>query len=138
MTAMRAKGGSRQIWSWPFGPLGLVGIAIAVLAAPRRVEGPVLIPISPGHALAALDAAPLGPLLVGPVWLYVGLWHRRVRLAEALRASPGRSAGGVFLAGLGLGLLLASAFSTFFWWWAVGAVLVGAASIAGVVVATRG
>ncbi len=65
MTATRAKRGSRQTWSWPFSPLGLVGIAIAVLAAPRRVEGPVRIPISSGHALAVLDAVALGPLLVG-------------------------------------------------------------------------
>ena len=115
-----------------------MGIAIAVLAAPRRVEGPVRIPISPGHALAVLDAVALGPLLVGSAWLYGGLWRRRARLVAAVHASPGRSAGGVFLAGLGLGLLLASAFSTFFWWWAIGAVLVGAMAIAAVLVATRG
>jgi hypothetical protein len=31
--------------------------------------------------------------------------------------------------GFGLGLLIASAFSTFFWWWAVGAALFGVALI---------
>jgi hypothetical protein len=31
----------------------------------------------------------------------------------------------VFTGGFGLGLLIASAFSTFFWWWAVGAALFG-------------
>ena len=32
-----------------------------------------------------------------------------------------------FAAGVGLGLLLASAFSAFYWWWAVGAAMFGIA-----------
>lgn len=51
--------------SWPFGAVGLVVTAIALLATPTRVEGAVLVPISPGHALAVLDSIALIPLLIG-------------------------------------------------------------------------
>ena len=40
-------------------------IALMMLAAPTAVEGPVLLPISPGHALSVLDAIALLPLLAG-------------------------------------------------------------------------
>ncbi len=123
--------------SWPFGARGLVVIAIALLAAPARVEGPVLVPISPGHALAVLDSVALIPLLAGLAWLYWGVWVRRYQLYDSLRASPGKGSLGVFGAGLGVGLLLASAFSTF-WWWAIGATLFLAMTIAAVVAARRG
>ncbi len=44
----------------------------------------------------------------------------------------------MFLAGLGLGLLLASAFSAFFWWWwAFGATLLTIATFAALIVAKR-
>jgi hypothetical protein len=39
------------------------------------------------------------------------------------------------VAGLGLGLLLASAFSAFFWWWAIGAILFGAMLIVATIMA---
>ena len=124
--------------SWPIGAVGLVVIAIALLAAPARVEGPVLIPISPGHALAVLDSIALVPLLTGLAWLYWGIWARRYGLYDAMRESPGKGTLGVFVAGLGVGLLLASAFSTFWWWWAVGATLFLVMTITALVAATRG
>ncbi len=123
--------------SWPFGGLCLVAIAIALLAAPARAEGPVLLPISPGHALSALDSFAVVPLLIGAGWLQVGLWKRRERLYETIRVSPARGSLGVFVAGAGLGLLVTSVFS-WFWWWAVGATLFGAMLIAALVAATRG
>ena len=122
--------------SWPFGGVGLVAIAIALLAAPARVEGPVLLPISPGHALSALDSLAVVALLMGTGWLQAGLWKRCERLYETIRVSPVLSCLGVFVAGAGLGLLLASVFS-WFWWWAVGATLFGAMMIAALVAVTR-
>ncbi len=130
--------GLGKVRSWPFGALGLVVIAIALLAAPAQVEGPVLVPISPGHALAVLDSVALIPLLAGLAWLYWGVWVRRYRMYDAMSVSPGKGSLGIFVAGLGVGLLLASAFSTFWWWWAVGATLFLAMTIAAVVAATRG
>ena len=124
--------------SWPLGGVGLVAIAIALLAAPAQLEGPVLIPISPGHALSVLDSVALLPLLTGLAWLYLRIWLRRHRLYETMRTSPGKGTLGVFAAGLGVGLLLASAFSTFWWWWAIGATLFLAMTIIAVlVVASR-
>ena len=128
----------KKIRSWPFEGVGLVAIGIALLAAPAQFEGPVLIPISPGHALSVLDSVALIPLLTGLAWLYWGIWARRYRLYDALRTSPGKGSLGIFVAGLGNGLLLASAFSTFWWWWAIGATLFLAMTVAAVVAATRG
>ena len=123
--------------SWPFAGVGLVTLAIALFAAPARVEGPVLLPVSPGHALSVLDSFAVVPLLIGTGWLQAGLWKRRERLYETILVSPARGGLGVFVAGAGLGLLLASVFP-WFWWWAVGATLFGAMLIAASVAATRG
>ena len=122
-------------YRWPRAALVTVAAGIAVLAAPARIEGPILVPISPGHALSVLDAVALIPLLAGTLSLYVGLWRRRVRLYRFALEAPGVAAAAVFIGGLGLGLLLASAFSAFFWWWAVGALLFGAVLLAAVVAA---
>ncbi len=127
----------KKVLSWPVGSLSLVGLAILLFAAPMRFEGSVLVPISPGHALSVLDSIALIPLLTGVFWLYGGLLQRRKRLYESNRFSPGIGILAVFLAGLGLGLLLASAFSTFWWWWALGAMLFGTVTITAVIAAAR-
>ena len=54
------------------------------------------------------------------------------------RQRTGAAAGLTLAAGLELGLLLASAFSAFYWWWAVGAALFVMANVAVVVVAVLG
>jgi hypothetical protein len=123
--------------AWPIASLALVAVAVALLAAPAEFEGPVLLPISPGHALSVLDCVALIPLLTGLAWLYRGVWLRRHRVYSAMRASPGKGALGVFARGLGVGLLLASAFSTFWWWWAIGATLFLVMTLIAVVVAAR-
>ena len=127
----------KKVLSWPVGSLSLVGLAILLFAAPMRFEGSVLVPISPGHALSVLDSIALIPLLTGMFWLYGGLLQRRKRLYESIRFSPGIGILAVFLAGLGLGLLLASAFSTFWWWWALGAILFGTVTITAAIAAAR-
>jgi hypothetical protein len=120
---------------WPAGPLGAVALGVAVLALPARMEGPPLVAISPGHALSLVDGVGVIPLIVGSLWLHVGLWQRRSTLARWAQSRPATGIGLAFAAGLGLGLLLASAFSTFYWWWALGAAIFAAANGAAVVVA---
>ena len=120
---------------WPAGALLTVGLGLVLLAAPDAVEGPVLLPISPGHALSRLDAIALVPLLAGSFTLYYGLWRRRERLRMAASQALGLAAALVFVGGFGLGLLIASAFSAFFWWWAIGAVLFGSALLTAVLAA---
>lgn len=112
-------------------------IALVLLAAPAAWEGPVLLPISPGHALSLLDTLALAPLLLGTGVLYAGLWRRRRRLAGFIGRAPGRSIAGSFAAGAGLGLLIASVFS-WFWWWAIGAALVSLGLLGAVLVAASG
>ena len=125
-------------FSWPRGALLLVIVSLLLFAAPASLEGPVLVPISPGHALSVLDSIALVPLLAGMSSLYVGLWKRRAPQLEATRSSPGRSILTVFTGGFGLGLLIASAFSSFFWWWAVGAVFFSAMLIVAIAIALTG
>jgi hypothetical protein len=124
----------RREW-WPPGPAVAIAAGIAVLALPAEVEGPALLPISPGHALSLVDAAGVLPLVAGSTWLHAGLWRRRDRLAQWARQRTGAAAGVTFAAGLGLGLLLASAFSVFYWWWAIGAAMFAIANVAVVSVA---
>lgn len=127
----------RREW-WPAGPAVAIVTGIAILALPAGLEGPPLVPISPGHALSLVDAAGVVPLAAGSTWLHAGLWRRRDRLALWSRQRTGLAAGLTFAAGLGLGLLLASAFSVFYWWWAVGAAVFGIANVASVLVAAMG
>src|SRR5688500_4741382 len=117
---------------WPGAALTMVASGIALLAAPPGIEGPILLPISPGHARPVLDSVALIPLLAGTGSLYAGLWRRRAGLRRLAQAAPGPAGGAVFTGGFGLGLLMASAFSAFFWWWAVGAVIFGALLLAAV------
>ena len=127
----------RREW-WPAGPTAAIVAGIAILAVPAGLEGPALLPISPGHALSLVDAAGVVPLVAGSAWLHAGLWRRRARLAQWARQRTGAAAGLTFAAGLGLGLLLASAFSAFYWWWAVGAAMFAAANVAAVAAAAVG
>jgi hypothetical protein len=133
----RQKSISVRALSWPYGGLLLVTVAVLLLATPADLEGPVLFPISPGHALSVLDCIALVPLLAGMTWLYIGLWKRRKHILEVTQSSPGRSILVVFIGGFGLGLLIASAFSSFFWWWAIGAILFAAMLIVAILVGVR-
>jgi hypothetical protein len=96
---------------------------IGVLAIPATGEGRVLVPISDGHGLSALDTVGAALLAVAGTWLEVLIVWRMPRLGLPPRALFGLG----LLAGLGLGLLLASVFSAFFWWWAIGAAAFGIA-----------
>jgi hypothetical protein len=123
---------------WLVVAAALLVVAGALLAAPARLEGPVLVEIGAGHGLSLLDLIGLVPLLGAASLLFAGLWHRRRRLRAAVVRHPWPASVGTFAAGVGLGLLVASAWSSFFWWWAVGAGLFTTAVVAATVVAARG
>jgi len=105
--------------------LGLGVVGLAFLAVPAGGEGRVLVPISEGHGLSALDTAGAAALAIGATWLEVLV----VRRLPQLPLSPRQLFGLGLLAGLGLGLLLASVFTGFVHWWAVGAGALGLAAI---------
>ena len=102
--------------------MSLPVIALILFAVPSRFEGPVLIPISPGHGLSLVDLAAVVPLIAGLTALGAFLVRRRAGLECTIRRRPWAAAMVLFGAGIGLGLLFASVFP-FFWWWAVGATL---------------
>ncbi len=101
----------------------LTAAGVAIFAVPGRFEGPVLLPISAGHAISALDTLGVACVTVGSLLYAATLWRRRTEVDRWLRSRPARAVALIFGAGLGMGLLLASAFSAFWWWWAIGAAL---------------
>ncbi len=103
--------------------LSMAALALVLFALPARFEGPVLVPISPGHGLSLVDMAAVVPLIVAQVVLATSLVRRRAVLEGVIRQRPWPTAAVLVTVGLGLGLLFASVFP-FFWWWAVGAALV--------------
>jgi len=124
----------RRWFTWA---LGLLAVSFCVFALPSAVEGPVLVRISPDHAIAVLDAVAIVPLVAASVLLFGGLWVRRARLRGVVREHPDRSAGVSFMGGLGLGLLIASVYSGFSGWWAVGAIVFTLSVAAAAVCASR-
>jgi hypothetical protein len=104
-----------------------------LLAVPAGGEGRVLVPISAGHGLSALDAAGALLLAIGATWLEVLVVMRLPRLGLPPRGLFGLG----LLAGLGVGLVLASVFTGFFWWWAFGAAAAGLALAALVIALLR-
>jgi hypothetical protein len=121
---------------WLLGCGILFALALLLFVVPATLEGPVLVPISPGHGLSLVDSVALVPLLAGTALLAGGLWRRRQALDSALTRRPWLARAGAAVAGLGLGLLVASVF-TFFWWWAIGAALLSATLLSAAVVAAR-
>ena len=117
--------------------LGCLATGLALLAMPASLEGPILVEISPGHAIAVVDALGILPLTLGSVLLHWVLWTHRVQLGVWVSARPAIALGAVFISGLGLGLLTASSFSSFFWWWAIGAVLFVSTVVAASAVVAR-
>ncbi|MGW3612391.1 hypothetical protein ACWD6N_21320 [Micromonospora sp. NPDC005163] len=111
----------------------LVVAGVLILFVPAGDEGRVLVPISEGHGLSAVDGAGAALLAVGGTWLEVLVVRRLPYLALPPRALFGLG----LLAGLGLGLLIASVFSGFFWWWAVGAAMFGVAVLVLVTLTAR-
>ncbi len=111
-------------------------VALVLFAVPSRFEGPVLIPISPGHGLSLVDLAAVVPLIAGVTALGVFLMRRRAVLECTIRLRPWAATTVLFGAGIGLGLLFASVFP-FFWWWAVGATLVTLALVLVALAAAR-
>ena len=119
---------------WLLGCGSLFALALILFVVPAGLEGPVLVPISPGHGLSLVDVVALAPLLAGTALLAGGLWQRRQQLDAALTRRPWFAWAAAFVAGLGLGLLIASVF-VFFWWWAIGAALLTAMLLAAALVA---
>ncbi|WP_319463685.1 hypothetical protein [Micromonospora sp. RTP1Z1] len=94
-----------------------------ILFVPAGDEGRVLVPLSEGHGLSAVDGVGAALLAVGGTWLEVLEVRRLPYLALPPRALFALG----LLAGLGVGLLIASVFSGFFWWWAICATTLGVA-----------
>ena len=83
-------------------------------------EGDRLVTFSEAHGLTLLDGVAVGVLVAGWLPAAAAGW-RREELVENVGRSTAR--GAVFMAGVGAGLVVASAFADFAGWWAVGALL---------------
>jgi hypothetical protein len=95
-----------------------------LFAHPAQVEGPVLLRVGAGHAITVLDAVAIVPLVASSSLFFWGIWRKRI--FGALWSAAIGPLGDVGISGrLGFGLLVASVFSDFFWWWVIGAILFG-------------
>ena len=113
---------------WTVGFVVLVVLSLTVLAVPARYEGPILWITTKEHGVTQSDVIGFTPLAIGwLVWL-TGIWRRRDRVAAAIARSPGLATIGAFVAGLGAGLLLATARISF-WWLAIGLAMLTAAAV---------
>ena len=88
LTVIASELRERSAMRWLQGCAILFAFAFVLFAVPARLEGPVLVPISPGHGLALIDVVALVPLLGGLALLVGGLWQRRERLDAALTRRP--------------------------------------------------
>lgn len=113
-----------QILRWPRGPVYLLLVAILLILIPVRWEGPVFYKINEQHELSVANALAMIPLLISVAWIQRGLWKRRIYLFNKVTLYPGSGVLIVFAMGLGLGMLLASAFYTFHYWWAIGGIFI--------------
>ena len=94
-------------------------VGAILLALPDR--GDRLVNFSEAHGLTLVDGLGVAVLVAG--WLPVAAagWQRRNELMRSVDRST--ASGGIFVAGVGVGLIVASAFVDFAGWWAVGALL---------------
>ncbi len=119
---------SRIAWWMTASAIG--GVLLALPDAGNRLVG-----FSDAHGLTLLDAAGVCVLIAGWLPAAAALWQRRDELAANVDHSA-RSAG-LFLAGLGSGLVIASAFADFAGWWAVGALLLASTQLAALLALAR-
>lgn len=117
-----------------YAPLGLIALGLALLALPTAWEGGVVAPINALHGLSVLDAAGATLLAVGATWLEVALIVRLPRFTSRLGSRALFGLG--VLAGLGVGLVIASVFVADRWW-VVGAAALGIALTTLTVMALR-
>lgn len=112
-----------KLFNWPHGPIILLTFSILIFALPDSLEGPELFNVGEGHGLSLMDLVALIPLLISAGWIQKGLWGRRIYLFNKITVYPGSASLLIFFIGLGLGLLIASAFNTFNYWWAAGGLI---------------
>ena len=108
---------------WPHGPVILLCVSVVLFTLPDAWEGPLLLAVGNGNGLSLVDTIALLPLLISTFWIQKGLWGRRIYLFNKITMYPGSASLLIFFVGIGLGLLIASAFNTFLYWWAVGGIL---------------
>ncbi len=113
--------------------VALVLAGIVLIALPDSDDR--IITLSPEHGPAALDL--LGSILLVAGWL--GIVARPVATRRSVAGRMGTAARGLclFLAGVGVGLLVASIFSQLDWWWMVGAGVLAALQVYLVVLSVR-
>ena len=112
-----------KIFKWPRGPVYILLLAVLIGLVPQQWEGPLIIEDGTGNGLSYLNLVALLPLLIAVTWIQNGLWKRRIYLFNKVTIYPGAASLIIFFMGLGLGLLTASAFREFFYWWAVGGII---------------
>ena len=115
--------------------VGCLAMAAGVVINGLPDRGDSLVSLGSEHGLSGKDLVGVVVLLAG--WLLVAreVWMRRARVLAAV-AAPERIAA-AFVGGLGLGLLFASLFNEWTWWWIVAVALLVAVQLRALVLALR-
>jgi hypothetical protein len=115
--------------------LGSVAIAAGVVMNAAPDPGKSVVSLGSEHGLSVLDLVGVAVLLAGWAVVATAVWRRRARVLDRVGA-PERI-GAAFAAGVGFGLLPASLFNEWPWWWVLGTALLVAVQARAVVLALR-
>jgi hypothetical protein len=110
----------QSVLRWPKGPVYLLVLSLLIFLLPSSLKGPVMFQLSEDNYLNMANMLAFIPLVVSLIWIQRGLWKRRIYLFNRVTMYPGATTLMIFIMGLGLGMLLAHAFSDFSYWWAIG------------------
>jgi hypothetical protein len=115
--------------------LGSVAMAAGVVMNAVPDPGRSVVSLGSEHGLSVLDLVGVAVLLAGWLIIATGIWRRRARILD--RIAPQERIGAAFAAGVGLGLLSASLFNEWPWWWVLATALLIAVQARAVVLALR-
>ena len=114
---------------------GCVGLAAGVVVNALPDRGESIVSLGSEHGLSGQDLAGVALLLAG--WLLVAreIWVRRGRVVAGL--DPPERIVSAFAVGAGIGLLFASLFNEWPWWWLIAAALLGGVQLRAALLAFR-
>jgi hypothetical protein len=109
--------------AWPWAPVFLISMGLALAGWPEHREGRTLIVIGLGHGLTVANVVALVPFSIGVAYFCLGAWHKRTQLMSVIQARQGTFELLLVQLAIGCGFLIASGPSTILRLWLAGTFL---------------